>query len=829
MVKQMTEISATIRLRPTRIGFLVNPTDLKSVRKIMQINTCLWGGRYNPIIPVYKTPPKEWRAARHEYIKGLGIARGYISFFEPDVFVEAKHGLLEEAGLRALRDTHSTDPYISLLNKFLETHYNTDWSEPTVGLNIIDVFNHVYETEQRFEQRDKIPAILVKPERGSGLAEAIFGIYPRQKDASYIANGYRDLFLPKEMKANPEAWLEAFRNSARTPLRVTGYRLDFQRYWHHDPIIYVFDPTRPTDLIDLWNLRLEPHPILPVPIEWIGDLSDFLRSVIEKQHRPVRGNPNGIMHHCTIEIGRSITKEQGENIVKTLTRGLPNGSVALKTWRNRIWEPKSDGHGPRHEKLDINYDEKHATLTVKEENNQLTARFQALSPDFARKYGGHRMRWVNAVQIRAYGPNNVATVLPYNTFDRRWPGLGLGGEWTTVSSEGWIFAQQFKKFDEYLHLLKKEEAVIGTLKRFGVEAALSDPGHIAKQVLDHIGGLWGVRFLADREVVQLLNKMAGSVRRRENQEGSLEEHFEGRSAPVKDWADLIAKNASKSIFRTTTLNDYTSRHIIKIGLQTTCPHCHGNNWHALDVVDYRPQCERCLNNYDFPQATDEGRKWKYRVVGPFSIPDYARGSYSALLTLRALDSIRGGGRGEMTFSTALDMSFDGIKCEADFVALRRNEKMDEDLPPELIIGESKSLGNGDLIKRKDLTKLRHIAKKLPGAVIVISVMREKFTATELAILKPFVEWGRRRDENGRATNPVILFTGHELFVDYTLGGKWKDLGKPHKDYADFDHTKDLYSLAQATQAIHLKLPTFHQGWISKLDARRARAIPKAAS
>lgn len=54
----MSELSAEIQLRPTRIGFLVRPNDLASVRKVMRASVCLWGGIYNPIIPVFDTGPR---------------------------------------------------------------------------------------------------------------------------------------------------------------------------------------------------------------------------------------------------------------------------------------------------------------------------------------------------------------------------------------------------------------------------------------------------------------------------------------------------------------------------------------------------------------------------------------------------------------------------------------------------------------------------------------------------------------------------------------------------------------------------------------------------
>jgi hypothetical protein len=53
----MTELSSTIRLRPTRIGFLVRPNDLSAVRNVMRCCACVWGGLYNPIIPVLPIRP----------------------------------------------------------------------------------------------------------------------------------------------------------------------------------------------------------------------------------------------------------------------------------------------------------------------------------------------------------------------------------------------------------------------------------------------------------------------------------------------------------------------------------------------------------------------------------------------------------------------------------------------------------------------------------------------------------------------------------------------------------------------------------------------------
>jgi hypothetical protein len=108
----MTDLNADVRLRPTRIGFLVRPTDMASIKKIMAYCCCLWGGAHNPIIPVFKSTPKDWRDERFERLKGPAIARGYINFFEPDVYVEAEERNPRSCVLRSVtRDKKECSPF----------------------------------------------------------------------------------------------------------------------------------------------------------------------------------------------------------------------------------------------------------------------------------------------------------------------------------------------------------------------------------------------------------------------------------------------------------------------------------------------------------------------------------------------------------------------------------------------------------------------------------------------------------------------------------------------------------------------------------------------
>jgi len=171
----------------------------------------------------------------------------------------------------------------------------------------------------------------------------------------------------------------------------------------------------------------------------------------------------------------------------------------------------------------------------------------------------------------------------------------------------------------------------------------------------------------------------------------------------------------------------------------------------------------------------------------------------------------------------MTLSFDGIKREIDFIAWQVEERMLEAYrPPQLIIGEAKSLGQGELITASELAKLKTVAAKLPEAVIVIAVLRDRFTAAEKKILTKFVTWGRRVNVYGGPTNPVLLLTSHELTMDHNVSSTWKALGGQHAKFADYDHCRTLFNLADATQQIYLGMPSFHQVRHEYWKSRHAR-------
>ena len=83
----MNSICVDIRLRPIRFGFLVRPDDGDKVLEIFRINTCLWGGMFNPIIPFFESVPSWGEREDYQFENPKHIIDCYLDFFQPDFVI----------------------------------------------------------------------------------------------------------------------------------------------------------------------------------------------------------------------------------------------------------------------------------------------------------------------------------------------------------------------------------------------------------------------------------------------------------------------------------------------------------------------------------------------------------------------------------------------------------------------------------------------------------------------------------------------------------------------------------------------------------------------
>lgn len=822
----MPSLNADLRLRPTRIGFLVRPSDLTNLRKVFQICSCLWGGMYNPIIPVSRSLPAAWRRGPYKRPSGHQLARGYIRFFEPDVFVETESGLARSVGI-ADDTASSLYPRVISLDDLVRIRPDRH-PEFVFGLDILDVYQELYHSEFRFVPRhDNFIALFRDRGRHSAYMDATFGGFPEHKALTYIQQAYKDAFDPTILKHEPSAWLRLVKEYGRTPLIFTLHGLEEQSTNSgRNPTIFVANPTSPLDLLDLWNLRLIHRDVLPVNSEWLSALRDYLRDFIARNHRPLPGNSHGVMINTTVEIGNSFSEEEANDLVRSAFTDLPDRSWACKLWYDHIWDRYDDDRIPHPSPVQIDAKSSQLDLPVAEEGPP-SIQFQSLAPEFAAEYGGGHARWVNVISLTEFsGERRFAFTLPSTAVSS--PSYHHTGGLLLVSREGFVLAQQFKQHRVYLRLLSGTEAVIDWFKRHDIVATASDAGRVADQILSSVGGFWGTSLFQDKHTLVLLDKMSKS--RRLRGEDTIEE-YPDRTVSVGEWQRVVKQRENWGWKAENYLDRLVEAGALKLGLSVPCPNCKKKNWYGLDALAEKVPCERCLKIFSFPQGSLNFQRspWGFRVAGPYSVPDFANGAYATVLALRCMASGVGLGENNVTFSTNLDLKLNDERLEIDFACwfqrksygLRNNE-------PVFVVGEAKSFAKNSF-SADDVARLKRVGEKMPGTFLVFATLKSKLSDAERVRIARLAKWGRLPDSNSRPRNPVIVLTGTELFASHGISEAWREAEGKRQDFAEKQRylpMNNLWTLADLTQQVYLELQPVQEWLIEYWKNRYTRRTPR---
>jgi hypothetical protein len=265
---------------------------------------------------------------------------------------------------------------------------------------------------------------------------------------------------------------------------------------------------------------------------------------------------------------------------------------------------------------------------------------------------------------------------------------------------------------------------------------------------------------------------------------------------------------------------------LKLGLAIPCENCHRQNWYSLVQLSDNLQCERCLQVFSFPQGTLNFKRtpWRYRVAGPFAVPDFAGGAYSTVLALRTFAQKIGVGDVSITYSTNLDLKVDGQPLEIDFALwFARDWTLRESESPRLVIGEAKSFAQ-EAIRERDVQRMKRLASLIPGTFLAFAFLKDEPSVDERNLLRKLALWGRESLPNGNQRAPVIVLTARELFADFHISTAWKKAGRKAAALVSpaYVHIDNLWTFADLTQQLYLDLDPFDV-WLQQKWERKRRA------
>ena len=429
------------------------------------------------------------------------------------------------------------------------------------------------------------------------------------------------------------------------------------------------------------------------------------------------------------------------------------------------------------------YGDTEESIEVKE----LDVRFKALLPQFAYEHSYHgEPRCANEIGFRFFGADqHLAEVFPKASgqhLSRAISGITSFREWR-VSRNGLVKLVEHG-FTETRSIPTAEGVFFAWLTDRGWKPQISPPGLLAKEIFKRLQG--NPVILKNETLLGLLERMNGGKAKKEVGAADIEQERELSVGEVKGRLEGSSEGNSP--------HDYLiSRGVFKLGVRVQCPHCLRNSWFSLDTLRDSLICPKCLNSYT-AIGNVSAPDWSYKTAGPFSVPRYAEGAYSVLLTLEFI----GGHASTMRTTPAMGFKAEapGKKnIEADVAMLWQESIFGEQIDG-ILFGECKTYG---VFEERDFDRMRYLAETFPGAVLVFSTLRKELTTKEVVGIKRIARAGRKYWKPERSINPVLILTGTELLA-------WA--GPPHcwdlSFQERFSRVHGLLDICDATQQIYLE-------------------------
>ncbi|MEW8064385.1 MAG: hypothetical protein AB2797_14810 [Candidatus Thiodiazotropha sp.] len=698
---------------------------------------------------------------------------------------------------------------------------------PGYGIGLWEIAGEYYDKEFKFIRRDKRAHYFPSYNQGYNcFLKSVFGCFPEELSARGFEYITESLEAEKK-QITPDNYLLFLELGGPLNIqRLNSYDLEIDYTKHvarERSVIFVLDTTTFIDIVDYINLKAAGYTVIPILRSSLKteETKKFCLEFIEDEAWVHRDNPHAT-HSVTMQRSRTVSEKElkafykfidppkfeGQNLPKCLMR------LDLPDFWSR-WDQEK-GHVSC------------ATITAGKSKiatmaDERRIKSRAIAPIFIseRMPRPYKSRFANDIIVTTYASNQEtfdADIYPSNS-DEVVRAAGLFGmdEWL-IKDSGITKLCRSEEELIFFDIQNAQEIFLSWLKSEGWDAKISDAGKVAYQMLKHLGGPWGVTFLQGKKLIEFLvgkNDEEGAEDRPQPSSGIENRVFRGNVQEA--YNDHYVRWGEEKFFKS-----FFEHNIFQLGTELQCDVCSRRSWHPIDSLNYTIKCPHCLNTFEVPSHNPESIKWSYKTIGPFSAAGKAAGSYAVLLTAKFFNRNTG-----INNATTTALSFEAEigdkKLEAD-VGLFYREGSYFDRSTELIFCECKTYKN---FTKKDVDKMRIIAKEFPGSILVFATLNEELTVTEKMLIKPFVNASNKYYERDRPKNPVMILTANELFAYSHPPYCWKDKGGKYEPFGENSHIHGLLDICQATQKIYLDVGPWWKGWEKEWDKRKKLKAKKS--
>lgn len=224
------------------------------------------------------------------------------------------------------------------------------------------------------------------------------------------------------------------------------------------------------------------------------------------------------------------------------------------------------------------------------------------------------------------------------------------------------------------------------------------------------------------------------------------------------------------------------KEIFRPGLKLACPNCRLEYWTSVDDLKTNSECEYCGQVANIG-AQLKDRDWAFRRSGLFGRHDNQEGAIPVVLTLQQLAHV--GMLSEQLQTTAMTLEPKGAsiaRCETDFVVVKQRNR---DHRVQIAIGECKTRGS---ITQADVRNLICVANAFPHEkfdVFLVFAKLSDFTPEELDYIK---------EANGDHARRAIILSTREL-------EPWFVYERTEKEFEIDRHAASFEDMVKVTEAV----------------------------
>lgn len=723
----MEMLNLYIKYRPMRIGWCVRSGNFDDLRTAMLLSHVLWGGRFNPIVPV----------------ENEALAVALVEAFR----VDALYPIRDDPAIKAFVDKRKHVQWPILHRGIVVADDRYPQSRPFA--TVLDIYHALVRLHDEYVKdlpQPKLSACLYSWEQADPLGNvllATLGAYPPVSDIRIdYAGMMKKALVAQEVAISSNAAVPSDLFQKIYPSKVTEYLLDKSGHggwgWT-EPGLYVGDSQDYGDVVTYWNLRAADIDLYfydpthkmrldPLKDAWLGRLREWAgksqgehswerRIAVWAKTRDV-AIPTDVLAENT---ARCVADEH-------IWNGL-NVTPPMMHFKERsVLAAVSDDDPPRAtfqlpEKPfedDSEFMNQHVVVSV-HPLVDVAGESVTFSPPFIPELNEHYGR-------EFYYAYNEARAEP--------SGVGII---TTVTTDNLTVTA-----------LDVRELVQKTFAAFGVDATPSPAGRVTSRLIQQMGGLQGCRVFKIAGVRRLIEEHKPDQSFIRHKAIQLIGHdlrlgrknydrYEGLCLEYRPgWTQWTPEDALQYLLK---------KKVFVAGLEFRCPRCQLGFWCGLDDVRSEVRCEYCAARFDVTTQLKD-RNWAFRRSGLFGRDDHQGGGMGVSVVLQQMDTAL---HRNMLFTTGMELSSNAhqINCETDLVVLHP----EGDGRSGVVIGECKTRGN---IEESDVVNLARVADALPKNRFDVFLLFAKFvpfSAEEIAVCKKAQDRGEPR---------VILLSDREL-------------------------------------------------------------------